>query len=415
MEAEIITIGDELLIGQVVDTNSAWIAHKLNLIGIKIHRIISISDKKEEIIKALDESGKRVDLIILTGGLGPTKDDITKNTLCEYFNTKLIVSEIVIDDIRSFLEKRNVDFNNSNKRQAEVPENCKVIRNYNGTAPGMWFSSGNKTFISLPGVPYEMKSMMDNEVIQRLKASFPSNHIIHKTIYTQGIAESILSEKLAEWEEGLPDKGIKLAYLPQPGIVRLRLSTEGEDLNSLKKLIENEILSLNQIIPDYIFGYDNEKLEEIIGNLLKKHSGTVSVAESCTGGNIARLITSVPGCSDYFKGSAVAYSNEIKVNILNVSRDVLVNHGAVSKEVVEEMARSAMKIFDTDFSVATSGVAGPSGGTKEKPVGSVWIAVSSKKSTISEFFSFGDDRERNITRASVTALNMLRKMIIKSI
>jgi len=415
MKAEIITIGDELLIGQVIDTNSAWIAQKLNLIGIKIHRINSISDNREEILSTLNESEQRVDLIIITGGLGPTNDDITKKTLCEYFKTKLVANEIVLDDIRNLLNHRKINVNKLNQGQADVPENCKIIRNFNGTAPGMWFEKGKKVFISLPGVPFEMKGMIEKEILQKLTNHFNTQTIYHKTVLTQGIAESILSEKLTMWENALSEKGLKLAYLPQPGIVRLRLSAEGDNVNFLEEIVKNEIEKLKQIIPEYIFGYDNQKLEEIIGELLKEKNNTLAVAESCTGGNIAHLITSVPGSSEYFKGSIVAYSNEIKINILNVEESNIENYGAVSKKVVEQMAKSVIKLFNVDFSIATSGIAGPSGGTKDKPVGTTWIAVASKNEIISDCFIFGDNRERNITRASVTALNLLRKLIIKQI
>lgn len=411
MKAEIITIGDEILIGQTIDTNSAWIANKLNLIGVDITKITSISDTRDEIIKALDNAIQVVDLILITGGLGPTDDDITKKTLAEYFNTTLVQNTEVLHHIEQFVIKRKAFMNERNIRQADVPENCTIIHNEIGTAPGMWFEQERKIIISMPGVPFEMKRMMEKSIIPELEKKRDSAHIIHKVVLTQGWPESKLAEHLEKWEGQLPN-AISLAYLPSPGIIKLRLTAKGENREQLIDLIDQETKKLEKIIPQLICGYDAEKLEEIIGNLLKARKETVSTAESCTGGNIAHLITSVPGSSDYFLGGTVAYANSIKQNILHVTKSSIDNYGAVSKHVVEEMAAGVRELFKTDYAVATSGIAGPTGGTKDKPVGLTWIAVCSSSRVISRKFVFGDHRGRNIQRASVTALNMLRKLIL---
>lgn len=411
MKAEIITIGDEILIGQTVDTNSAWIANQLNLIGIDIIKITSISDQKEDIIKALDSAKQDVDLVLITGGLGPTDDDITKKTLAEYFNTKLVQNTEVLHHIEQFVIKRKAFMNERNIRQADVPENCEIIQNEIGTAPGMWFEQEEKIIISMPGVPFEMKRMMEKSIIPELEKRRDSSHIIHKVVLTQGWPESMLAEHLEQWEGQLPN-AISLAYLPSPGIIKLRLTAKGENRALLQDIIDQETKKLEKIIPQLICGYDADKLEEIMGNLLKERQVTVSTAESCTGGNIAHLITSVPGSSDYFFGGTVAYDNSIKQNILHVSKSNIDNYGAVSKQVVEEMAIGVRKLFKTDYAIATSGISGPTGGTEDKPVGLTWIAVCSASKVLSRRFVFGDHRGRNIQRASVTALNMLRKLIL---
>lgn len=410
MNAEIITIGDEILIGQTVDTNSAWIANKLNLIGVDIHRITSISDKKDEIFKALNNAGKDVDLILITGGLGPTNDDITKIALAEYFNTRLILNKDVLRQIETFVVKRKGDMNERNVKQAEVPENCLVLENTIGTAPGMLFQKEGKTIISMPGVPFEMKELMYKHVIPLLMSKQQDIHIIHKVILTQGLPESRLAEVLENWESNLPEF-ISLAYLPSPGLIKLRLTAKGVNKSYLENEIAEQVKRLEMIIPELICGYDSEKLEELIGKKLIQLSKTISTAESCTGGNIAHLITRISGSSEYFKGSIIAYSNEIKENLLKVNNSTIDRYGAVSKEVVEQMALGACKVLNTDFSIATSGIAGPMGGTKEKPVGTTWIAVSDGKKVISKLHIFGDQRERNIQRASLTALNMLLKQL----
>lgn len=411
MKAEIITIGDEILIGQIVDSNSAWIAQQLNLLGVEVFQITSISDKKEHIISALKDAANRVDLVLLTGGLGPTKDDITKTTLCEFFNTELVFNEEAYQTIEKIFKIRDLIVGELNRKQAEIPANCSVIQNYQGTAPGMWFEKDDTVFVSMPGVPFEMKAMMEEEILLKLKERFHTPVMVYKTVLTIGIPESHLAERLEQWEEQLMENQIKLAYLPQPGIIRLRLSATGQTQEELEERIDKEIEKLKKIIPDNIFGYDDQKLEQIVGELLLKNNQTVATAESCTGGKIAHLITQIPGSSEYFKGSVVAYANEIKERVLGVNPVVLEQYGAVSQQVVEEMAKGVLLLNNVDYAIATSGVAGPTGGTDEKPVGTVWIAVASKDAVISEKFLLGTHRERNIHKSSIAGLNMMRKLI----
>lgn len=414
MQAEIITIGDEILIGQIVDTNSAWIAQKLNEIGIKVFQITSISDNKNHIINALDNAFDRDDLIILTGGLGPTNDDITKKTLAEYFHSPLIKDNTVLQQVEAVLGKRGVPMNELNIGQAEVPEVCRVIPNEVGTAPGMWFEYDGKVLISMPGVPFEMKLMMETHVIPALVKTFKTPSIYHKTIHVFGIPESALALKIADWENNLPSN-IKLAYLPAYGNVRLRLSAYGEEKSHLHTLVSQESLKLKEILQQNIVGEDEETMEITIANLLKNNNKKLALAESCTGGNIAHLITLNPGSSAYYVGGVVAYSNEIKNKVLHVPEETLKAHGAVSQDTVEEMAKNVAMLMNADYGLSVSGIAGPDGGSEEKPVGTVWIAVYNGKNVVSKKFLFGDNRERNITRASLTALNMLRLQILQDI
>ncbi|MCF8372982.1 MAG: competence/damage-inducible protein A [Bacteroidales bacterium] len=409
-KAEIITIGDEILIGQIVDTNSAWMAQKLNEIGIQVVQISSISDDKQHIIAALDEAQQRADIILISGGLGPTNDDITKLTLAEYFNSTLIENKEALDKIKDMLDKRGIAISKINRDQALVPHNCTPISNYYGTAMGMWFEKSGKIIISMPGVPFEMKGIMEREIIPRLSKLAGDFHIVHKTLLVLGYPESILAQTISSWEDNLPE-GLKLAYLPSPGKVRLRLSMTGRDEVFILKTLSEEIEKLEKIIPDAIVNDDEAPIQESLGNLLRQAGKTISTAESCTGGKIAHYITSVPGSSDYFKGSIIAYSNETKENILGIKHESLLKYGAVSKAVVEEMAVGARLLLKTDYAVATSGIAGPGGGTEEKPVGTTWIAVSSSKQLVSEKFIMGDHRERNIEKATITALDMVRKII----
>ncbi len=412
MLCEIITIGDEILIGQIVDTNSAWMGEQLNLIGIKVHQITSVSDNAEHIVKALDEAKSRVDLILITGGLGPTKDDLTKHTLVNYFNTKLRFDENVYQHVKTLFARFGKEVTELNKKQAEVPESSTVIHNANGTAPGMWFEQGGKVFISMPGVPYEMKKMMSAEIIPRLKKKYSQPTIVHRTVLTQGIGESFLSEIIADWENSLAEKNIKLAYLPSPGMVRLRLSASGNEEAALRNTVDEKVAELEKIIPQHIYGYEKDKLEGIVGKLLKEKNHTLALAESCSGGLIAHMITSVPGSSNYFMGGVVSYSNQSKINQLGVKKETLEKHGAVSEETITEMALGAKQEFNTDWAVATSGIAGPDGGSAEKPVGTVWIAVAGPAGIKAKKFQFGGDRERNIQVTAITALNMLRKTLI---
>ncbi len=411
MKAEIITIGDEILIGQIVDTNSAYIAEKLSLAGIITSRITSVSDSRESIFNALNNAKENADVIIMTGGLGPTADDITKPALAEYFNSKLVINEKVLKEIKRFLLDRALIANERNIKQAELPDNCKLIPNKYGTASGMWFEKEGKIFISLPGVSFEMKEMIDDHIIPELKKRFKLPVIIHKTVLTNGLAESTTAEMISDWENNLP-ANIKLAYLPSPGILRLRLTAQGDDKQRLQNEINLLVKGLQKLIPENIFGYDNDSIEEIVGKLLMKHKSTLAVAESCTGGKISELITSVPGSSEYFKGSVIAYSNDVKKNVLGVSEADLEEYGAVSEKVVTEMALGVMRLHHADYAVATSGIAGPAGGTPQKPVGTTWIAVASKDKVLAQKYYFGDHRGRNILKASITTLNMLRKELL---
>lgn len=411
--AEIITIGDELLIGQVIDTNSAWMGQRLNEIGIKVKQITSISDDKSHILETLAEAKKRADIILITGGLGPTKDDITKKTLCEYFNTELIFHEPSFEIISEIFQSRGRTITDTNRQQAFVPANCTVLLNKNGTAPGMWFEDEKAVYVSMPGVPNEMKYLMDAEVLPRLKEKNNLAPIVHKTILTQGIGESFLSDLIEQWELALPSN-MKLAYLPTGGMVRLRITATGQNEELLRKEVDSRVKALKEIIPDYIFGYEEDKLEELIGKLLQEKGKTLSTAESCTGGYIAHKITSVPGSSNYYMGSVVPYSNELKTGLLKVDPELIKNHGAVSSEVVTQMAELSRKLLKTDFSIATSGIAGPTGGSVEKPVGTVWIAISGEKRTITRKVLLGSNRLRVITETAQHALNMLRKELISA-
>ncbi len=410
MKASIVTIGDEILIGQIINTNSAWIASRLNSIGIKVQRMLSIADAADEIKNCLDQEFASVDLIITTGGLGPTSDDITKQTLAEYFDTRLVFNREAYLDVEVFFAARGLPLTEANRQQAMLPESAQSLPNPEGTARGMWFTSGNRHLISLPGVPFEMEAIMEKEVLPRLERMNAGNAVVHRTVMTAGVGESFLAEKIATWEKNLPPH-IKLAYLPSPGVVRLRLSASGSDADSLKAQIDRLIDELSKIIPEYIFSLEDEPLPKAIGRMLLKRGASLCTAESCTGGYIAHLITTIPGSSLYYKGSIVAYANEVKNILLGVSPDVLEKHGAVSREVVEAMAQGARRILAADYAIAVSGIAGPDGGTEHKPVGFTWIAVAGPDGVISREFRFGNRRERNIQRAAVAALNELRKLI----
>lgn len=407
MKAEIITIGDELLIGQVIDTNSAWIAEQLNLVGIRVHQITSISDERDHILKTLEDASHRADLVLMTGGLGPTKDDITKHTLCEYFDTELTFHEPSFKNVEKLFKARGYKVTELNRQQAEVPANCTPLSNPNGTAPGMWFEKNNVIYVSMPGVPFEMKPLVTNEVLPRLAEKLNSSYIVHKTVLTHGVGESLLAKIIETWEDELPEN-VKLAYLPQPGIVRLRITAVGSDKDALRKSLDNQIKKLASIIPDLIFGYNQDTLEGVTGKLLREKNQTLSTAESCTGGYIAHLITSIPGSSDYYRGSTVSYANEVKTKELNVKAIDIEKHGAVSEEVVRQMAAGAREKFDTDYALAVSGVAGPDGGRDEKPVGTTWIALATPESIIAKKYLFGEHRGRNIRKSALAALNMLR-------
>lgn len=410
---EIINIGDELLIGQVVNTNASWMGQVLSQSGFQVQQVRAISDAEKDISKALDESIKDSEIVLISGGLGPTNDDITKKVLAKYFDSEMYLNSEALVHIYELFKLRGFELTEVNKQQALLPVKAKSIPNVNGTAFGMWFEQNGTVIISMPGVPFEMKAMMENQVIPKLMQRFSPQSYYHKTIMTQGVGESFLAHQIEEIESNLPEH-ISLAYLPRPGLVRLRLSARGENMESLKSDVQAEIDKVEIIInKEIVFGYDDISLEESLGDILRNTGLTISTAESCTGGNIAHLITSVPGSSEYFNGSIVSYTNEIKQNILSVDPKDIDEKGAVSKQVVEQMAKGARASLVTDYAIATSGIAGPGGGTKEKPVGTTWIAVSGPSGCESKVFQFGEHRGRNIDRASLTAMNMLRIMILK--
>lgn len=413
MKAEIITIGDEILIGQIVDTNSAWMANLLYNHGIEVAQITSITDEKNHIVNALDDVQTRADLILITGGLGPTKDDITKDTLCAYFNDHLEFRQDVFNQVKSLFDSYGVKMPAINRHQAEVPSTCITLMNKKGTAPGMWFRRNNKVIVSMPGVPYEMKYLMEQEVLPRVKTEFETPELVYKTILTQGIGESSLMEILGGWENTVLNDDLRLAWLPAAGKVRLRVSGKGSSRIALEAKIATYVKQLPALIPDHYVGHETDALEVEVGNLLKKKGWTVSTAESCTGGNIAHMLTAIAGSSAYFEGSIVSYSNKVKETVLGVSWESIKKHGAVSKQVVEEMVSGVRQKLGTDCAIATSGIAGPDGGSANKPVGTIWIAVATPAGVLSERFQFGNDREKNILRASQTALHLLQKELLK--
>ena len=413
MQVEIITIGDELLIGQVVDTNSAWMANILNDNGFQVIRKIAVGDDAGDIKKAIDDARCRVQIVLVTGGLGPTKDDITLKTLCEYFDTSLYFSDDVYAHIERMFQKRGFVMNELTRNQAFVPGNAVVIQNEVGTAPCTWFEQDDRVLVSMPGVPFEMKWLMENEVLPRLKKKYLRDmYIKHRTISVSNIPESTLAIKLTDFENNLPSF-IKLAYLPQSGIIRLRLSAYSNDEKLSDVTISALIIQLKEILNNYFISEDNKNVEVLIGERLLSDGLTVGTAESCTGGSIAALLTSVPGSSAYYRGSIVAYSNDVKQHLFGVSKNDLQQYGAVSKQVVEQMALGGLQVLGCDYAIATSGIAGPDGGTPEKPVGTIWIAIASKESVISEQFRFTGIREQNVQRAVNEALNMLLNRLEK--
>jgi nicotinamide-nucleotide amidase len=416
MKATIVTIGDEILIGQIVDTNSGFIAKSLDKIGVEINEMISISDDKQHILNTFLQLQNKVDLVIITGGLGPTKDDITKHTFCEYFEDKLVVNEDVLAHVTQMIEgfyKRPIT--QLNKDQALVPSKCTVLHNQMGTAPGMWMKKENTVFISLPGVPYEMKYIVENEIIPKVVQEYKRPYIIHKTILTYGEGESKLAERLENWENNLP-QFIKLAYLPSPGKVRLRLSARGTDKDKLESAIEENIASLTKIIGDIIVGFDDgETIEVILGRLLTQQNKTISTAESCTGGKIAQLLSSVAGASSYFKGSIVSYATETKINVLGIDESLIKEHTVVSSEVVKQMAINIKKIMKTDYAIATTGNAGPLKGDSNAEIGTVFIALATPTEVRIEEFNFGQPRDKVIDRAVNKSLEMLQKEILKNL
>ena len=416
MKAAIITIGDEILIGQIVDTNSAFIAKSLDRIGVEIYEMISISDSKQHILETFEKFQNKVDLVLITGGLGPTKDDVTKKTFCDYFGDELIVNKEVEEHVIELIERvMNRKASQINKDQALVPSKCTVLHNKVGTAPGMWMKKENTVFISLPGVPYEMKYLVENEIIPKVVREYKRPYILHKTILTYGQGESLVAERIENWENNLPDF-IKLAYLPSPGRVRLRLSAKGIDKEFLETSIAENVISLSKIIGDIIVGYDDdETIETIVGHLLKQQNKTISTAESCTGGKIAQILTSVSGASNYFKGSVVSYATETKISVLGLSEELIKEHSVVSAAVVKQMAINVKRMMKTDYAIATTGNAGPTKGDSNAEVGTVFIALATPNEVIVEEFNFGQPREKVIDRTVIKSMEMLRKEILKNL
>jgi nicotinamide-nucleotide amidase len=417
MKAEILTIGDEILIGQISNTNSVWIAQQLTLLGIKIIHMSSIADREDDILSAFNIALQRSDFVFITGGLGPTKDDLTKASFVKFFETKLTLHKETLEDITRIFGKKGRKPGPLNEHQALVPAGCFVIKNRNGTAPGMWMQKDKTVFISLPGVPHEMKAMMNETVLPKIRGENHLPVIYHKTVLTQGIAESSLAEMIENWENQLSASNITLAYLPQSGMVRLRLSTIGEDLESLKASVDEEVKKLKGIIERFIYGYeiygeDSPTLEKIVSDLLRSQKKTLALAESCSGGYIASLITAIPGASEIFRGAIVPYSNQAKNELLEVDPIVFETEGAVSKTCVEQLALNVLKKLNSDFSIAVSGIAGPTGATAEKPVGLVWIAIATRQKVTASKFVFGNDRQQNIVMTAQAALNLLRKIIL---
>lgn len=413
MNAEIITIGDEILIGQTVDTNSAWIAEQMYERGIIIHRITTITDDASDIVETLDAARKRTNLIFITGGLGPTNDDLTKETLTKYFKTELQLREDIAEKIKTYFKSVGRPVLQSNIDQARLPVGAGIIPNELGTASGMWFNDGELNVISMPGVPYEMKAMMSGTILPEINNRWGGHSRVKQTVMVQGIGESFLAERVKTWEDSLPALGIKLAYLPSPGLVRMRLWGQGG--KELEEQIAQKAVELQHLLPNHVYSLHEESLEAVIGKLLRDRKETLSTAESCTGGYLAHLITSISGSSDYFMGGIVSYANDVKMQELGVLRHDLEKFGAVSREVVEQMAVGAIEKLNTTYAIATSGIAGPTGGTEEKPVGTIWIAVASNERVYAKKFTFGNNRERNIRISALTGLNLLRKEFLSDV
>lgn len=411
MQAQIITIGDEILIGQIVDTNAAYISRALNSAGVVVTERLSIGDDRQRIIEALDTSLAQCDLVIMTGGLGPTKDDITKRTLAEYFGMTLVRNEAVYEHVRAMLTARGIEFNKLNQSQADVPDRCTVLHNAHGTAPAMWFEREGKVVVSLPGVPFEMEHLMQEEVLPRLRAQFALKQVVHRTMITTGLAESMLAKRIEAWEDALPEY-IKLAYLPSPSQVRLRLSAYEVDGREVGDEIDRRFEELEELIPQYVVGYEHESIFTYVHNLLINKGLTLAVAESCTGGVIASRFTAQAGASSYFLCGVVSYSNEAKAQVLGVNMADIERYGAVSQAVAEQMAEGARRISGADYAVATTGIAGPTGGSEEKPVGTVWFAVATPNGVRSERRVLGTVRSQVIERASGVAATLLRDAII---
>jgi nicotinamide-nucleotide amidase len=412
MNVIVVSIGDELLIGQTVNTNASWIGQEISKLGGNVIEGLTISDKAQDILTTVDYALITSDVVIITGGLGPTKDDITKHTLANYFETELEIHQPTLEKITSYFSMRNRPMLESNIQQAELPKNCTILTNNYGTAAGMWFEKNGKIVISLPGVPYEMKGIMTEEVFPRMKERFQLNSMYHKTILTQGIGESFLAEKLTDWENRVRAEGFGLAYLPSPGIVKLRISSPNGDKD--KEIIENYLSEVKNNLPEAVFGYENETLPEIIGNLLRDRHLKIGTVESCTSGLLANQIVTISGASDYFEGSLLTYSYKLKEEILGISNSTLLDNGAVSEIVALQMAEKGLEKLDVDICLSTTGIAGPLGGTDDKPVGLVWIGLATKNGVKARKFQFGDNRERNLQMTVLSSLNWLRYELITS-
>ncbi len=407
MNATVITIGDEILIGQIVDTNSVSISKRLNAAGIVVREKRSIGDDRAQIAESVERALRETQLVILTGGLGPTKDDITKKTLAELFRSPMRRDERVADHVARMLAERGIAFNDLNRAQAEVPACCTVLFNAHGTAPGMWFERDGRVLVSLPGVPFEMEHLMQDEVMPRLRARFALRQIVHRTLITAGLAESMLAERIAAWESALPGY-LKLAYLPNPGAVQLRLSAYEVDGASVAQEIEQRFEALRRLIPEYVVGFETASVQELVHRTLVERGRTLAVAESCTGGTIAARFTAMPGASAYFRCGVVAYSNEAKRDLLGVDAEALARYGAVSEQVARQMAEGVRRVAGADYAVATTGIAGPAGGSPEKPVGTVWIAMATPSGTTAVVKRCGTDRGQIVDRASAFAIGLLR-------
>lgn len=410
-QAVIITIGDELLIGQVVDTNSAWMAQELNKAGIAVKRRVAVGDNWDEIWRALDEESQQAPILLITGGLGPTADDITKPLLCDYFGGKLVVDEGAKQNVIDIFTRLKRPIIDRNLKQAEVPDVCTVIPNKRGTAPGMWFEKEGRVYVSMPGVPHEMKGMMTDVVIPKLAQQFTLPHITHRTLLTAGVGESFLAELLMGFESQLPAH-IKMAYLPNYGLVRLRLSATGQDATALEQEVQAQFDELQRITAPYLVTNQDEPMEKVVARLLMQKNATLATAESCTGGYMAHLITASPGASAYYKGSVVSYSNEIKEKLLGVSPDTLAAEGAVSEGTVRQMVAGALQTLGTDYAIAVSGIMGPDGGSAEKPVGMVWIAVGNAEQIVAKQFNFRFDRTKNVQLTAMNGFDMLRRFLL---
>lgn len=408
IKAEILNIGDEILYGQITNTNAQWMSNELDKIGIRVVRHSVVSDLEQDILLGLQEAQQRADVILITGGLGPTKDDITKKTLCKFFETELVRHSDALKTVTEFFESRGREMLEVNRQQADLPSNATYIPNLKGTAPGMWFEKSGKIFVSMPGVPHEMQFLMESYVLENLQSFFKTPYIFHKMIKTVGIGESYLAKEIENWEDNLPEH-IRLAYLPSFGMVRLRLTGFGNDKEVIQKEVEEQKNQVLPLIDKYVYGFDDEDLAQAVGKLLVSQKKTIALAESCTGGFLAHCFTQHSGSSEYLKGSLVAYSNDIKINVLGVKPETVEEHGAVSEQTVLQMAENVRKLFKTDIGIATSGIAGPLGATKDKPVGTIWVAYSDENETVAKLYQLGNDRMVNIQVTSNLLIDWVRR------